>query len=235
MNKRNGLNGLVCFLLAVLCGGLGGCDVISAFAASGMNMSPAKFELNTVDAARRMEGKTLVMVDDLYQSFDQSNAVYEIGQQVENLLVKNDVLARDKFVKQRFLSHLVGDLGPREFGKLSVLEVGRRLKASQVIYVSLKEVTLNDGYGVKPRAIVVVKVIDVFNGKKIFPSAIANETTGLSEVSGLRGYPMKVEMFSSPATDIKTRKKVKIMLMGKIGRKVAELFYEHEETVFDDK
>lgn len=186
---------------------------------------PAKYTL--------MPRPTLVIVDDPHNALGDPNYPAVVATNVGFHLHKNNALdASDKegqasphIISQDRLSELATRMGDR-YPTTPIDRIGARLNAEQVIYVYVRSVKLQvAGAYYHPVAGVEVKVIDVAEGKRLFPKPGEYDDPQTTPP----GHFMSVEM-KRQTIDTNRRHAGSMLarsLAERIGQEVAQLFYKH--------
>lgn len=178
---------------------------------------PATFEL----APR----PTLVIVDDPQNALGDPNYPSVVAANVTHHLKQNEVLNAMQVVSQDRLSALASQMGDR-YPTTPIDRIGQRLNAEQVIYIYIQTVKLQvAGAYYHPVAGVEVKVIDVAEGKRLFPAAGEYDDPHSTPPGQFMSIEMKkqtVDTNRRHAGSMLARK-----LAERVGLEVAQLFYEH--------
>ena len=183
----------------------------------------ALFENYNVAARHTLDDtkKTLVLVEDHpTRGFGAASANPAIAARVQHELRENEAV--QSFVA---LSEL-NDLAAREgeaFDRMSIYEIGRRLGAQQVIYIYVDAIDQQQsGTMVRPTAHVRVKVVDVAEQKREFP-------TKEHAPDPDRGYPLEVTMFYSMQDQLTRTRMAELTrrLAERVGVESARLFFNY--------
>lgn len=208
------------FLLVTLAA-MNGCGPIgfAAYALSDQSV-PAVYELP--------KRPTVILVDDPDQFLGYSQISVNIATGIGIELVDNKALTA--VVDQRKVNDLRQGLG-RAFDKQPVDVIGRDVGAQQVIHVHVRSVNYSAQPGmVQPKAVVLIKVIDVPSRKRLFPPSDNNEVTStLPTLKG--GYVLNVDLKERLHDSINSDEQLKVLqrlLASQVGNKVAQVFYKHE-------
>lgn len=203
--------GAGCALLA------GGCNIITpvAYAIEGPGKIDAEFTLPNK--------KTVVFVDDPNNIFPRTMLRSTLGDAVSFNLMGQEVLTatvptRDAIAISR--SKAEGDAGRL----ISIEAIGRALDCAQVIHIQPTTFDIagrSDMQGIRPTAIVRVKVIDIDLKKRAYPTAEVlpegrEVTATIREASS--------ELLRSRAG----RNELEDALVKKLAIEVSELFYKHD-------
>ncbi|MCH2132289.1 MAG: hypothetical protein MK116_00930 [Phycisphaerales bacterium] len=191
-----------------------GCNVASAVAyvATPNPVVEAEYELQDVP--------TVVFVDDRRNRvnpvrFRRTIADVASEDLLAEELVTDVISPRDATAAARQL-----DRGAQAAG---VGAVGKLVGADQVIYIEMLQFTLSrDGISPDPYARCRIRVIDVANRVRRFPAADKGDSDA---------YMLEISLpaeKSQGLTDSRTRQQLGEMLSDEIGRRVAQLFYDHE-------
>lgn len=203
-------------LLAGTLGAVPACNILGPIAviASGPPTTDALFEL---DPALNY----VVVVDDLKSRVPRRSLREEISLAAEEALLREGVIPKDKLISGKAALRLSAD--EDQFGTpLSVAELGDRLGADAVIYVSMERWTLSrDGGTYSPSIIGGVKVVDARNNTRIWPPG------------GGVGYRLVMEPITKvgnvdiPA-DIAQRAQAEQAAARQFGVALAQIFFSHE-------
>jgi len=178
---------------------------------------PAKFTLEP--------RPTLVVVDDPTNLLGDRNYPAVVAANVGFHLEKNEALDPTMIISQDRLSTLAAQLGDR-YPTTPIDRIGARLKAEQVIYIYIRTVKLQvAGAYYHPVAGVEVKVIDVTDGKRLFPKAGQYDDPQTTPP----GHMMSIEM-KRQTIDPDRRHAPAMLARGlaeRVGWEVAQLFYKH--------
>lgn len=190
---------------------LGGCNIVGPayYFIHGPEKRPAAFELDR-------KRTTIVFVDDQNNVLQRRNLRNEIAASATELMQREKLV--DDMLDGR--AAIIAATRDRDGEPMSVVEVGRATKAEIVVQVIMDGFTISpDGVGYAPLASFRVKVIDATNDKRLWP-APSLET----------GAPLTVTLFERAQT-IPTgaaRVQAENELAAEVGRRVAQIFYEHE-------
>jgi hypothetical protein len=149
--------GLVCVLLAA-----GGCTLLggAVYKATGPAGIPARY----VPANR----PTLILVENYVYAPDGSIESERIGQYLADDLKEEKVAPLVDLDK---LNH-IRDADPDGYKKMTIAEIGQAAGAAQVIYINLKDFSVEAPLGsdkIKGTASVRVKVVDAASGQSLWP------------------------------------------------------------------
>ena len=164
--------------------------------------------------------KTVVFVDDQKNSLTRTQLRSMIGDKVagdlmENKLVTETIATRDAVAVAR---------KDDSVSKLTAIsEIGEKVGAEVVIYVRMGKFELAEPGGTPiPHASAVVKVIDVTNRTRLFPSD--PEDPGREVFTQMRELSM--DMYNtSPG-----RRQIEDLTAAELGNRIAKLFYKHEKS-----
>ncbi|QQE12842.1 DUF799 family lipoprotein [Planctomycetota bacterium] len=186
---------------------------------------------------------TLVMLDDPFKVIPNSQIGRTITSNVEYHMQKNMVDAvkeKNSKIKDPEKHELHIELVPsdkifalqdemgKDFDKMPIDKIGKRMGADQVVYVSVQSFQTHYAVNVfKPKATVEVKVIDSKTGKRLFPEGKVVVDTSITPP----GYMLDVDLpykgtnFEGPSEELQLRR----LLAEKIGLEVARMFYKHQK------
>lgn len=201
--------------LAMLAGtlGLGGCNILTpaAFLLTPPPTNPAEYELE--------DRPTVVFIDDRDSVVNPVSLRRKIGDKVSEVLMQREL------VSQTIRPHDAMGVAARYDRRKEVMPIdaiGRAVNAEQVIYVEM--LTFVDHIdGQTPRALGTarVRVIDVTNRKRLYPSPESDQPYRLVEVL-TREFSQ--DAYASRATRIQIYEQ----LADELGDAIAKLFYKHE-------
>ena len=164
--------------------------------------------------------KTVVFVDDQKNSLTRTQLRSILGDKVagdlmENKLVTETIATRDAVAVAR---------KDDSVSKLTAIsEIGEKVGAEVVIYVRMGKFELAEPGGTPiPHASAVVKVIDVTNRTRLFPSD--PEDPGREVFTQMRELSMDLYN-TSPG-----RRQIEDMTATELGNRIAKLFYKHEKN-----
>ncbi|MBS0186866.1 MAG: hypothetical protein JSS51_02285 [Planctomycetes bacterium] len=204
---------VVALLLAALAiGSAGGCNIVGPayYFIHGPEKTPAAF---TLDKKR----STVVFVDDQNSILPRRSLRMEIASAATQL-IQTEKLVDDMIDSRGAIMAATRD---RDSEPMSVVAVGRAVKADVVIYVVVDGFTLTPGgVAYMPSARVRVKVVDAVNDTRLWPQA---------EIEG--GAPLNINMHEKPGyrpTSPSQIVQAENELANEVGVAVAELFFEHE-------
>ncbi|MCP4836635.1 MAG: hypothetical protein GY895_17935 [Phycisphaera sp.] len=217
VRSHRGLRGAATFaaLLAFLSASIAGCNVIVpvAYVLEGPGKIPAEYTLR--------DTSTAVFIDDSNSRFPRTALRAMVGVEVTQQLIQNKAVPANMMVDSRDVIGLVRAIETN--GRRATIErIGREAGVEQVIYVKLEGFAMTlDGVTPRPTAVCSVKVLDLASGIRVFPM---EEGKGRETVAQLREVdPSLFETFA------KTRL-IEDSLATKLGRNIAEVFYEHERV-----
>tara|TARA_R110002073_G_scaffold239285_1_gene400589 strand:- start:97206 stop:97871 length:666 start_codon:yes stop_codon:yes gene_type:complete len=191
-----------------------GCNIVTpiAYAIHGPQKINPVYELNE-------ELKTVVFVDDPSSKITQRRLRYTIAKQATSELLDKRILV-DMLDPRGILTAASNE----RFGEqMSISELGKSVGADIVIYAVVTDFSISPEAGAYiPRASLRIKVIDVAEGQRVWPSDtkghIANiqipQRPGNSPESSTSGARLEVEQ----------------ELAQRAGTGLAQLFYKHEIT-----
>ena len=205
--------GVVAGLVVLAAAGLPGCNVIVpvAYVLEGPGTIPAEYQLR--------ETSTAVFVDDRDNNFPRTALRAIVGVEITEQLIANKALPPSLMVDARDMIGLARALESSD-NRVSIERIGREAGVEQVIYVELEGFALTtDGVTPRPTAMCRVKVLDLAAGMRVYPMDTA---TGQEVIANIREVdPSLFESFAK-------RRRIEDDLAMRLGKTVAELFYEHE-------
>ena len=196
---------------------LSGCNIVTpiAYAIEG----PGQIEAEHTLANR----KTVVFVDDPTNKFPRTALRTALGDAISFDLMEREILTstmstRDAIAMSRQRS------GGDSSRLASIEAIGRALDCSHVIYVRPIVFDLagrSDMQGIRPTAIVRVKVVDIDSKSRVYPDADTSPA-GREVTSTIR------ETSSDSLRSRAGRVQVEDALVARIAKDVARLFYKHD-------
>jgi len=209
--------------LAMIALALGGCEALSAVSYAFRGGEPVK-KLYQLPPQR-----TLVLVDTL-ESPDQVNVLASptyrniIASDIGYYLENEEALPPDSVIEIRKLNQLAAQLG-ENYARTPIDQIGRRLGAEQVIHVLVEQSSVAvAGNLYRPAAAGQLKVIDVGQGKRIFPRMMDLEAEG----TGVPGHRFSTEMdpVNRDVTDTTLTDVLSRQLAQQVALEISRLFYD---------
>ncbi len=204
---------LTALAVGVGAGAMQGCNIVGAgyFLLKGPPTVPAQFQLP--------EGKSVVVfVDDRANRLGRADLRSKIAEAAEQALL-NQRRAPDVIDGR---AAIIAARGERFGEPMSMVEIGKAVEADLVIWVGIDEFTLSaDGTTFVPSSSVRVRVIDVAEGGRLWPTS---EDTRA-------GHPVSLSMPQQQGTAPSTRTEMLMaqdQLASWTGIGVAQLFFKHE-------
>lgn len=191
---------------------LSGCNIIGPayYFIHGPEKTPAAF---TLDKTR----STVVFVDDQNSVLPRRSLRLEIGSAATQLIQTQKLV--DDMIDSR--GAIIAATRDRDSEPMSVVGVGRAVKAQVVIYVAIDAFSLTGGgVAYMPAARVRVKVLDAENDVRVWPPENLPD-----------GAPLNVTMHEKARNAPASASQVAVAeneLASEVGVAVAELFFEHE-------
>ena len=185
------------------------------------------FKPKTPAVYRLPDRPTLVMVDDPQRHLDQPVFVRIMGEQVGRQLLNEHAVTQ--LVPMKKIDALMAKVGG-DFDHLGIDQVGKAVGAEQVVHIHVDSVTLYPQPSLlQPSGVVLVKVIDVVNRRRLFPAHSGRIDDGKEGEVSPRGFKVKVEFLprGSADEDDATRRKIMNQLVLRLGRDCARLFHEY--------
>lgn len=250
------LAGVAALLCVATAASLSGCNIFAfaAYAAGGLDKVEKQFQLE--------DKPTLIWVDDPQNLLGSPTLSAVVVANIEFYLKKQDAFGvqekakksdgwfadsktqkpvEEPLLPQAALYEVQSRLGA-DFEKASIGEIGKLAGAQQVVHVLVTDVVYQASPGYwRPRAVCEVKVLDVIEGKRLFPPQQAFES-GVEGGGPLPGYRVKTELHASTG-DMGTDQADMLLLQQKLARNigldVSRLFYDwapdEPGTRFEDK
>jgi hypothetical protein len=201
----------IALLLSIGAMSLGSCNILVPVAYIVKGLPDKEAEYHLADRA------TLVFVDD-----QKGKTPRTIRQGIANK-VSTDLMVKNVVTKTISSTDAMALAAQKDkAGELLPIEsIGQSVGAEQVIYVELNDFTLSiDGATPRPYCACRVRVIDVPNRVRLFPSPENPEPGRQMEIS----MPaVSVDYYESTAT----RRKLETMLADYAGDQIGKLFYKH--------
>ena len=204
-------------LLALSPAMLGGCEV-AGWAAQAI---PKKVKATYVLPDR----PTLVMVDDPDRRLRDPSLPRYIATEISNALAQHSAVT--KVVAPDTIDALMIKLGD-DFDRSGIDQIGREVGAEQVVHVHVESAKLYPEPGLlQPQAVVQVKVIDVVNRRRLFPTIGRGDGQTAYSLSS-RGIRLNVRMLPRGSTDESHAVQTLLMrrLASRIARDSARLFHD---------
>ncbi|MBX3389690.1 MAG: hypothetical protein KF691_09580 [Phycisphaeraceae bacterium] len=200
------------FAACVLLISSAGCNIVGPayYFIHGPEKTPAAF---TLDPKR----STVVFVD------DQNSILPRRSLRMEIAAAATQTIQTEKLVEDMIDSRgaIVAATRDRDSEPMSVVAVGRAVKAQVVIYVTIDAFSLSSGgVAYAPTARVRVKVMDAENDHRLWPDPNLTE-----------GAPLNINMHEKPGARPQSAAQVaqaENELARETGVAVGELFFEHE-------
>ncbi len=196
-----------------LAGLLGGCNVVApvAMVVQGPPKVPATYEL---DPAR----PTVIFVDDRHNKLPKRSLRSDIATVTERTLLDSGLIAPGNMIDHRAAMRVAARETPDE--PLSVVEVGRRIGAEVVIYISFDAfVITRDRVSVHPLCTANVMIFDAVTNAKLFPMGEGSHALRTS-------LPPKTSPLQSMS--LAERSAVERELAAGVGLRLARMFFEYE-------
>ncbi len=201
-------------LVAAVGAALGSCNIVgpAAYLIGGQPKVDAQYALS--------DRPTVVFVDDPENILPDRSLRRLIGDRVaQELMVK-------KLVSITISSaDAMAVAGRESYGKpLAIEEIGRAVGAEQVVFVNMTSFVLSpDNVTPRPSGTCQVKVIDVVNRERLFPTADG-------DFRGASGYPVQVAMRQVSLERYRTlssRRGIREQLANEIADQITKVFYRH--------
>jgi hypothetical protein len=192
---------------------LGACNIVGPLAAA--IHGPPK-----IDAEYALQDRsTLVFVDDRQNILNRRSLRRHVADEVSRIIMQQKLVTVTR--PPRDAMALVGNEDRGDL--MSMEEIGRSLEAEQVIYIEMTQFSLSpDGYTPSPQGACRVRVIDVANRARLYPSQESSEPSRTVQVAMPR--EPAPEMYRTAAT----RARIEEELASLMADRVAKLFYRHE-------
>lgn len=202
---------------AVLLSALASCNIITpvAYAIEGPGQIDAEYTLP--------DKKTVVFVDDPRNILPRTALRTAIGDAVSFDLMNRELLTSTVATRDAIAIARTGSGGSAD-KLMSIEAIGRALDASQVIHIQPEVFDLagrSDSQGLRPTAKVVVKVVDIDQQVRVYPS----------EHTLPRGREVTATIREADQSVLRTRAgrtQIEEELARKIASQVGKLFYQHD-------
>lgn len=174
----------------------------------------------TVDAQFKLPAnrRTVVFVDDTRNYLPRTALRTRIGDRISTLLLEQGVITEAISSADALQMARRYDTDSK---RLSIGQIGEEVGAETLIYVKIDEFMLTpDGATPRPAAGASVKVLDIAGSTRLFPS---QGDDGAKVVAQLR--EQQPDNYRSSAG----RRQMEDALADELGRKVAGLFFKHED------
>ncbi|MSR29353.1 MAG: hypothetical protein EXS03_07260 [Phycisphaerales bacterium] len=159
--------------------------------------------------------KTVVIVDDTTNHMSRVAMRSEMGDAVAEVLLEQDLVPEVVATRDAITYARKTDSSGRAS---SIQRIGEALGVEQVVYVKVDQFSLvGTGIDRSPEAIVLVRVIDVTSGSRLWPSA------GSEAVKGTL-----IDIEPSLTSTSAGRREIEDKLARETGEAIAKLFYAHE-------
>jgi hypothetical protein len=194
---------------ALLCG----CNIVgpAVIIIEGPPTVPAQFKLNP-------ERQTVIFVDDRHNVLPKRSLRSVIANMTEQVLLGSELIEAGNLIDHRAAMRTAARESADE--PLSVVEVGRRLGAEVVIYITFESFTITrDFVTVHPLSSANVTIYDTIQNQQLFPAAEGSFELRTS-------LPRKQEALQM--LSIAERSEVERELASGVGLRLARLFFEYE-------
>ncbi len=201
-------------LVAAVGAGLGSCNILApaAYILGGQDKVQAQFVLS--------DRPTVIFVDDPKNLLPDRNLRRIIGDKVAQ-----DLMVRKLVTTTISSADALAVAGRESYGrKMAIDDIGRAVGAEQVVFVDMQAFSLSpEGITPRPSGACHVKVIDVTNRERLFPT----EEGGFPSSSG---YPVQVAMREVSLERYRTtssRRQIREQLANEIADQITKVFYRH--------
>ena len=188
---------------------LSGCNIIlpASYIIEGPPKADAAYELP--------KKKTVIVVDDTTNHMSRVAMRATLGDAVAESLLQQDLVPEVISTRDAIALSRKTDTAGRS---MSIQRLGESLGVEQVVYVKVDQFSLvGSGVDRSPEAIVLVKVIDVTSGSRLWPSAGSE---------AVRGQLLDID--PSLTSTSAGRREIEDKLAQETGEEVAKLFFAHE-------
>ena len=191
---------------------LAGCNIVApvAMAIEGPPRVPAVFELDP-------ERPTVLFIDDRHNVLPKRSLRTDIARVTERVLLDSELILVGNMIDHRAALRTAARELPDE--PLSVVEVGRRIGAEVVIYMTFDDFMITrDRVSVHPLCNANLVIYDTVENVQLFPGV------GVYDVR--TSLPTKTTPFRS--LSLADRSEVERELAAGVGLRLARLFFEYE-------
>lgn len=212
--KRTTQTVITLALVAAAAAGLGSCNIVgpAAYLIGGQPKVEAQFALS--------DRPTVVFVDDPENILPRRNLRRLIGDKVsQELMVRNLVTTTIRPADALAVAHR------ERYGEpMPIDAIGRAVGAEQVVFIDMVSFSLSpDNVTPRPMGACQIKVIDVTNRERLFPTADGG-------FGGSTGYPVQVAMRPVSLERYRTassRHQISEQLANEIADQITKVFYRH--------
>ncbi len=196
-----------------------GCNYIAAAVVltQGRGKTPAAVEL---DGSR----KTVVLIDDLSNRVPRRSLRDDMGEAVDRALLKQKVIDQGNLISSGSARRAAS--GDTADDRMSAVDVGRKVGAEIVIYVTMTGWTLQQEPGfISPAASAQISILDTIANVRLWPR-------------GERTHPFIARLPRVPASgtlSLAEKTKWEQALADRFGSELAKLFYEHEKELLSQQ
>lgn len=204
---------MVAALFGLLGVAMSGCNVVApvAMVVQGPPTVPAVFELNP-------ERPTVIFVDDRHNRLPKRSLRTDMATVTERTLLDGGLIDPGNMIDHRAAMRVAARETPDE--PLSIVEVGRRIGAEVVIYISFDTfVITRDRVTVFPLCTADVMIFDTVTNQKLLPA-------GEGSYAMRTSLPPKTTPLQSMS--LSERSEVERELAAGVGLRLARLFFEYE-------
>lgn len=198
---------------AAVLASLGACNIVApiAYLVGGPPKVPAAYELDK-------DRPTTIFVDDRASVVPRRGLRLLIGSEAESTLIEKKAVKQERMISADSTVRVA--LAERYGDPQSIDSIGESVGAEVVIYIEMAGWTLSrDGVSSAPAARLSVKVLDVANNVRLWPSSINGHIMTVSlPQSAARGPQSRVEQNA-----------LEEALARMVGLQIARLFFTHEE------
>lgn len=203
------MTGAVLSLTTLVCG----CNIVApvAMVVQGPPTVPAIFELDP-------ERPTVIFVDDRHNTLPKRSLRTDVATVTERTLLDSGLIAPGNMIDHRAALRVATRETPDE--PMSIVEVGRRIGAEVVIYISFDVfVITRDRVSVHPLCTANVMIFDAVTNEKLFPA-------GEGAYSMRTSLPPKTSPLQSMS--LAERSAAERELAAGVGLRLSRLFFEYE-------
>lgn len=200
-------------LLSAMVVSANGCNIVGpvAMVLEGPPTVPAMYQLDP-------ERPTVIFVDDRHNKLPKRSLRTDAATVTERVLLDRKLIAAGNMIDHRSALRVAARETPDE--PLSVVEVGRRIGAEVVIYVTFIDFEITrDRVSVHPLSNATVRIYDTVTNEKLFPAGDSFHPLRIS-------LPPKTTPFFSMT--LAEQSEVERELATGIGLGLSRMFYEYE-------
>jgi len=217
---------LVAFALSIT-----GCEMFSFISQAFDTETKAIYEIENRETAVLVEDPINYLGDPRLKGVIASNIAFD--------LTEGDAVDKKKMIPAEAVAAQEKLLG-KDFAKLPLDELGRKIGAKQVIHVYIEAASLNlEGGVMKPALQARVRLVDAITGKRLFPRPEDSAQQDAATVERGFGVAISMPVRISPDNSPGDASRAMEFLAIRTGKRIGWIFREHRERQpgegFDEK